>query len=64
MKTVKYFDTEKVCGNCTHFYQHFVHNEVGIYEYTAINAGHCGHPRYKDRTPLHEGCIYWEKRES
>lgn len=40
------------CGNCRHFYQHYiisnVKNENEVY-FCKVSKGHCSYPRLKDR---------------
>jgi len=49
---------EKECGNCSHFMQHYVITSEN--RLLAINAGHCKHPRLKNRF-VHETCQYFEQ---
>lgn len=51
-------ETEEVCANCKHFYQHYV--KVGL-EFDVCNAGHCSYPRAKDKKP-NDWCKNFESR--
>ena len=51
------------CVNCRHFYQHYIRSLSEVYGYQAINFGHCGYPRMKDRM-AHDTCARFEPREA
>jgi len=44
------------CGNCAHFYQHYI---LSGSIFTKCNAGHCTEPRLKNRTPTDRPCERW-----
>ena len=47
------------CKECCHFYQHYILDEQSC---TAINCGHCGHPRLKSRSPHSKACQHFSPR--
>lgn len=53
------------CGNCRHFYQHYiisnVKNENEVY-FCKVSKGHCSYPRLKDRNE-DDVCNYFEPKE-
>lgn len=53
-------ETEEVCANCKHFYQHYITDSRRGYGMLAVNSGHCVKPRVKDRKPCTPACKYWE----
>ena len=52
--------TEQVCCNCKHFIQHY-YNDTDFRRFTAVNCGHCMHPRCKHRNPG-DSCKKWEEK--
>lgn len=52
-------DHEPVCGNCKHFYQHYIRNNIGFFE---AFSGHCVYPRNKFRRP-NDSCGYFNRKE-
>ena len=62
MRTFGIYEDEEVCANCKHYYQHYVKAIWrGAREFTAVNAGHCTHPRIKGRKPG-DTCSQFENR--
>ena len=57
---IEVFETEEVCANCKHFYQHYIPDVRCGYGMLAVNSGHCVKPRVKDRKPCTPACKYWE----
>lgn len=55
-------DSEPVCTNCSHYYQHYVLMACGYY--APCNCGHCGYPRVKKRKPGQDGCEHFERKEN
>ena len=50
IETIKIRTEDVCCGNCQHFYQHYVQAKYGtVAQYVPTNCGHCAHPRIKDR---------------
>lgn len=52
---------ERICGNCEHYYRHFVFS-AGTF--SPIDYGHCVYPMIKDRTASHKSCKYFEERKT
>lgn len=48
----------EMCKNCIHYYQHYV---LSSDRCTAVNCGHCMHPRRKHREPDHPACVHYER---
>ena len=55
---ISIWDTETVCANCKHFWQHYVYDDRHR-EFKAIRVGHCAYPRMKDRC-VTETCKHFE----
>lgn len=53
------YETEMVCANCRHFYQHYVKGER--LNFHPCNSGHCSYPRIKDRKPA-DTCKHFDSR--
>ena len=51
----------KTCESCRYFKQHYVRTAGN--RYTAIDRGHCVHPRLKDRTVQTPACQRYCGRE-
>lgn len=62
--TINIFEFESVCGNCTHFCQHYIKNSSNFSGYSACNSGHCVFPRVKSRKPGEQSCKYFESRNA
>ena len=54
-------DTQKNCGNCKHFYQHYVKSGK---RFIPLDQGHCVHPRLKDRTRSTAACPRFSENKS
>ena len=44
----------KTCESCRHFRRHYV--RIGNQRYMPLDAGHCVHPRLKNRTVKTPAC--------
>ena len=57
----------EVCETCKHFYQHYILPEESwmykhaIRGFIPVEAGHCDHPRSKEREPQ-DSCKHYERR--
>ena len=60
MKTKEPCEQAKCCEQCRHFRQHYVRE--GRSHYVPIHAGHCVHPRLKDRTVDTPACPRFSSR--
>lgn len=49
------------CKECSYFRQHYILDEQCC---TAINCGHCVHPRVKSRSPHTAACPHFAQREN
>ena len=49
---------EDVCGNCKHFYQHYVKSESG---FSKCYVGHCSYPRIKCKEET-DSCKYFIRK--
>ena len=52
----KCYFSSRICGNCRHFRLHYVYVDG---RFIPTCAGHCVHPRLKDRFAA-QGCPRWE----
>ncbi len=50
----------KTCETCRHFYRHYV--RVGNHQYHALDRGHCGNPRARDKKADTPACHRHVKR--
>ena len=51
---------DKLCEQCRHFRRHYV--RMGNNHYRPISAGHCTHPRLKDRRVDSPACARFSAR--
>ena len=47
---------EEQCKNCVHYRRHYT---LSNQRATAVNCGHCTHPRMKTRKPDAKACIHF-----
>lgn len=50
------------CQTCKYYYQHYV--KCGKNRYVSVEAGHCSHPRLKDRKPETPACDRFSLRKN
>jgi len=55
--------SEKTCGNCNHFIQHYirVYKTGGQVRYIDINCGYCIYPKFKRSEQNRKACQYWKE---